>query len=112
MKLIPKVTGYNLLAILVYSACIRLASGGDSMSILIFSAFAVGIHAIIGIVISLGFFASRNKELGRAWLLSTLIVLLVGFSTCLGNASLGTSNARRIGSLPTYTPSSPPPSVA
>ena len=88
MNPLKKVAGYNLLAILLYSALIHFARTGDSLSILIASAFVVGIHVVICIVISLGHFASAEKEQGRAWLLGAGIVLLVGFSVCLGNTSL------------------------
>lgn len=87
MKSLKSIAGYNLLAILAYSVLIRLAAGGD-MGILIISAFAVGLHVVTALVIS-GFYASdKKKEEARAWLLTALLVLLVGFSTCLGNAAL------------------------
>jgi hypothetical protein len=91
MNTIKSVVGYNLLMILIYSIVIHFASGGSNMGIIIYSAFVVAAHVVISAVISLGFFASSNKEMGRAWLLSTGIVLLVGFSVCLGNTALGTS---------------------
>lgn len=88
MNSLKKVAGYNLLAILIYSVLIHFAAGRDDTGIMIYSAFVVGAHVLIGFVCSLGYFASREKEMGRAWLLSTLLVLLVGFSACLGNAAL------------------------
>jgi hypothetical protein len=90
MKDFGKIVGYNLLAILIYSALIRLIVGGDSMGIAILSAFVVGAHFLITIIVGI---AKSGKSNGRAWLLAALVVALVGFSTCLGNASFGTSSA-------------------
>jgi uncharacterized membrane protein len=94
MKSLKKIAGINLLVLFAYSIVIRLASmgagsQGGSAGILIMSAFAVGLHVFICLLLTGVEYANRSKETGRAWLLSSGIVLLVGFSTCLGNASLG-----------------------
>jgi threonine/homoserine/homoserine lactone efflux protein len=92
MKPLKKIAGINLAVLFAYSILIRVVSSGDehgaSMAILITSAFAVGIHVLICLVVTAIEFGNKDKGLGRAWLLSSGIVLLVGFSTCLGNASL------------------------
>ena len=92
MNLLKKIAGFNLLAILVYSIIIRLLNYGPkhndaSLGILILSAFAVGLHVLICALISFFEFSSKRREKGRAWILSAGIVLLVGFSVCLGNAN-------------------------
>jgi hypothetical protein len=93
MKKFGKVVGINLAGVLFYSALIRLVNwgegGGGLTGILLLSAIAVGLHTLVCLVISLGSFASRDNEIGRVWLGTTVIVLVVGFSVCLGNASLG-----------------------
>jgi hypothetical protein len=92
MKPLKKIAGINLLVLFAYSIIIRFSSGagtqGAAAGILIMSAFAVGIHVFICLLVTGIEYANRSKETGRAWLLSSGIVLLVGFSTCLGNASL------------------------
>ena len=92
MKPLKKIAGINLLVLFAYSAVIRILSSGSgqgvAMSILIMSAFAVGLHVLICLIVSAIEHGNKSRELGRAWLLSSGIVLLVGFSTCLGNASL------------------------
>lgn len=92
MKPLKKIAGINLLVLLAYSAVIRILSSGSgqsvAMSILIMSAFAIGLHVLICLIVSAIMHGNKARELGRAWLLSSGIVLLVGFSTCLGNASL------------------------
>ena len=92
MKLFKRIAGWNLLAILVYSLLIRIISSGTDrnsagMAIAVLSAFAVGLHVLICVIITIGEFVSGRPVNGKAWLLSSGLVLLVGFSACLGNAS-------------------------
>jgi hypothetical protein len=92
MNSLKKIAGINLVVILVYSALIRLANGTTadkaSLGIMIMSAFAVGIHVLICLVVAGVGYLNNTKDMGRAWLLSAGIVLVIGFSVCLGNASL------------------------
>jgi hypothetical protein len=93
MKKFGKVVGMNLAVVLFYSALIRIVDwgegGGGLTGVLLLSAIAVGLHTLVCLIISLGCFGSRDNEGGRVWLGTTAIVLVVGFSVCLGNASLG-----------------------
>lgn len=69
-----KIVGYNLLVFAIYTAlCAATADDGG----FIFDMFLIGIHVLVGIVLAI---ANRNW----AWLLSALIVLVIGFSTCVG----------------------------
>jgi hypothetical protein len=91
MTSLKKIAGVNLVILLIYSILIHVLSGGGrdaSLGIMIMSAFVIGSHVIICLIITAATYGNKNKELGKAWLLSTGIVLLVGFSTCLGNAAL------------------------
>jgi uncharacterized membrane protein YwzB len=93
MKNLGKIAGINLIGVLVYSSVIRIVFWSDSsqdrsMDILISSAVAVGIHVIICFLVSVIGFVTSNNETGRNWLATTGIMLLVGFSVCLGNAAL------------------------
>lgn len=93
MKYLGKVAGYNILAILAYSILIRVVSGGDNqgdggMEILVTSAIAVTIHLLVCFALWALNYSGGNKALAKAWLLSGGIVLVVGFSTCMGNAML------------------------
>jgi hypothetical protein len=94
MKNFGKVAGINLGILLLYSLVIRLitmrgSSDQRPLGIMIFSAVVVGLHVLVCLLTSLSAFGSRNNEIGRVWLGTTGVVLLVGFSVCLGNASLG-----------------------
>jgi hypothetical protein len=91
MKPFKKIAGINLAVLFAYSVLIRALNGGGShggaMGIMLMSAVVVGFHVLICLIVSAAIFADKNRELRRAWLLSSGIVLLVGFSTCWGNAS-------------------------
>ena len=91
MKSLKKIAGGNLLAILIYSILIRFFSGTGrdaTMAALVFCALAVTAHVAICLFITLLKYIDKDKESGRAWLLSSGIVLLAGFSACLGTAAL------------------------
>ena len=88
MRSLKKIAGINLVLILVYSALIRLANGTAdkaSLGIMIMSAYAIALHVLICVIVSA---LHKNKAIGKSWLLSAGIVLVIGFSVCLGNASL------------------------
>jgi hypothetical protein len=94
MKNFGIVAGSNLGILLLYSLVIRIIFMSDNsrdrpMDILYTSAFAVGIHVIVCFLISVIAYVSGKSEWGKAWLATTGVVLLIGFSVCLGNAALG-----------------------
>jgi hypothetical protein len=92
MNLLKKIAGINLAVLFAYSILIRALTSGNkqdaAMGILVLSAFAIAVHFLICLVVTGFAFGYNNKALGRAWLWSSGIVLLVGFSTCLGNTYL------------------------
>ena len=74
-----KVVGYNTLGLLVYTVACRYVDGG-----IIIDCGLVGIHFLTAIIMSI---ALRKWE----WLLSALIVIVIGFSTCVGYVGAGTN---------------------
>jgi hypothetical protein len=93
MNQVKKVVGINLIILLVYTIIYGIGGMMESgqykgMGAMIMMMMAVGAHVGILLLISIIRFASKNKESGRAFLLSGLLVLLVGFSACWGVASL------------------------
>ncbi len=92
MKSLGRIALVNILVILAYSAIIRLMAGRGSeagIGIAMLSAFAVGIHVVLCMIVAAVYYSGNENNLGKAWILGAGIVLLVGFSTCLGNAALG-----------------------
>ena len=90
MKSVSKITGVNLAIMLAYSLGIRFSysSSERALGILITSAVVIGLHVLILLLISIVYYAGKQKEEGRAFLLSTGLVLLIGFSSCWANASI------------------------
>ena len=91
MNEIKKIAGINLAIILASSIVIRLIAGisdgtEKGLGIAIISAVVVAIHVIINILLWVAFMVTNSKR-SKAFLISSGIVLLVGFSTCLANAS-------------------------
>lgn len=90
MNIIKKVAGVNLIMLVGYTLLINLVSHGQDkgLAVAMFMAFAVGLHVLVCFLAMIYNFVNKNKPLGRAWLLTGGIVLVVGFSACLGTASL------------------------
>lgn len=91
MKNLSVVAGVNLAIVFVWSIIIRTeVTGGNihSVSILGASAYAVCLHVLACLVVSVIAFLLKKHEVAKTWLLSAGIVQLVGFSACLGNAFL------------------------
>ncbi len=72
------IVGYNLLGLAAYTALFGFASGGG----FILDAVVLFVHVVICIILAL---ANRSW----IWLLSGLLVLAIGFSTCVMMASHG-----------------------
>lgn len=90
MNDLKKTAGYNLLIMVAYTLLFSVLSTGNQwqMGFMILMAALISIQAGLNFIVSLIFFAKRDKVRGRNFLLSSLIVLVIGFSTCFGVASL------------------------
>ena len=71
VKQTGKVVGINLLVLCAYTLLLRFVSGG-----IIFDCVLVGIHFLVGVIMAI---IQRKWE----WALSALLVLVIGFSTCV-----------------------------
>jgi hypothetical protein len=94
VKQLKKIVGINLVILLVYTILIQVweisGEGIDhaGLATLIFMMIAIGAQVAINLIISVIYFLKNNSDLGKAFLLSTIVVLLVGFSSCWGSAML------------------------
>jgi hypothetical protein len=90
MNELKKTGGYNLLIMVAYTALFSVLSTGKEwqLSFMILMAALISIQAGLNFIVSLIFFVQKDKARGRNFLLSSLIVLVIGFSTCFGVASL------------------------
>lgn len=91
MNALKKIAGINLLVLLGYSLLARLADNSSSheagLGFMMLMVVGVVLHIGINLLLCLVFFSKRDKERGRAFLLSSIIVAVVGFSACWGLAS-------------------------
>ena len=95
MTYIKKIVGINLGILLLYTLFSNLAARGQGsghseaqLGVAIFMAFAVGLHVAVCLLAMIYMFVNKKRPEGRAWLLSAGLVLVIGFSACLGSASL------------------------
>ena len=90
MNIIKKIAGINLIVLVAYTLLANLSFHGAerTLGVAIVMAYAVGLHVVICFLAMLYGFVNKNKPLGRAWLLTGGLVLVIGFSACLGSASL------------------------
>jgi hypothetical protein len=74
----------NLGVLLLYMVLVRFSVEGSEkeLGIMIFSAFLIGVHVLVNLMLAA--LVGQNK---KAFLLSALLVLLIGFSTCIYGAS-------------------------
>jgi hypothetical protein len=76
----------HLIGLFAYSAILRLLDNLDKSSgggMIIFLALIIGIHVIISFVIAIVKFSNHESQAGKQYLLITLLVLIIGFGTCV-----------------------------
>lgn len=88
MSQLKKILGFNVLILLGYTLLIHAtaSNGGEGIDVLLELMLAVGLQVVINFIVSMIHFWTKNDSLGKAFLLSTGLVLVIGFSTCLGSA--------------------------
>lgn len=91
MNSIKKVAGINLLILLAYTLLCNLVSNSNGnekgLEVAILMMVAVILHVGVLLLAMLIFFINKKNVEGRTFLLSALIVLVIGFSACLGSMS-------------------------
>jgi hypothetical protein len=90
MSDIKKIVGINLFIMLMYMLLINITSLGQerTLAVLVLSALAVGIHVFISVLLSVIYFSKKDNSKGKSFLLSAGIVLVIGFSSCLGSSAI------------------------
>lgn len=90
MNYLLKILGVNLIVLIAYSLIIRGLSTKPyrNLNILMISAVLIILHILVNLIIGRVFYSKGEMEKGRVFMLSAGIVLLIGFSSCWGNASL------------------------
>ncbi len=93
MNNIKKTVGINLIVLVVFALLITLpfltsnpeeeGYSHNSLEYVIGYAFLIAIQSVINLLISLYFFIIKNNEMGKAFLLSFILVLVIGFSSCM-----------------------------
>jgi hypothetical protein len=88
MKKLGKIVGINLAVLLGYSLLIRLGVGRDGITIMMYSAFLIICQVIFNLLSAANQRTSGNKDVGNSYTLSAIVVLVIGFAVCFGNAGI------------------------
>lgn len=83
-----KIIGVNLLIILVGTICISVIYAKDPYAPFLNNCLLITIHITVCFLISVYWFIRKQWSEGQAYLLAALVVLAVGFSSCLGAPQL------------------------
>ena len=75
-----KIVGVNLLAVVVYSLLCRVAGGSDGWTVLM---LIIPAHVLFCLILGFDRLLRRIKIQSAMWFLSALMVLIIGFSTCV-----------------------------
>jgi hypothetical protein len=80
MNEIRKIVGMNLLILFLYVVITALyTSGQNALELMLLIAG----HFVICLLIGIGYYIAKKNVKGNALVLSSFLVLLIGFSTCV-----------------------------
>ena len=82
MNKFGKIVGGNLLILLIYTLSSHIFF--TQLNRLILLAVMIVIQVVLNLIYCIVNFSKGDTELGKAFLLSTGLVLVIGFSTCIG----------------------------
>ena len=80
MKKTKKIIGINLIIFAIYGLIGLIQFEG----LIGFVFFFHAAHPLICLFISIFYFSKKEKEIGKAFLLSAAVILLVSFTVCTG----------------------------
>lgn len=84
-----KIIYINLGVLVLYSLLVRLAyKQTDQLSMMLISAALVFFHFFFNFIMGITERSNGNKEKGNSYFLSSVIVLVIGFGVCMGNANI------------------------
>lgn len=89
MQEIKKIVGINLIILVIYMIVINVTSPASDrgLSILVSSMVFIGVHVGINLLVAIVLFIQKHKN-AKYYLLSTLVVGVIGFSACWGSAMI------------------------
>ena len=92
MKNFRKIIGINLLILLAYNVLFFASSFSSGITAIytfsIYIILSITAQVLTNFILALYFFSVKKGDIGKSYLLSTAVVLIIGFSTCLGGVSL------------------------
>ncbi len=90
MKKVKEIVSINLLILLIYTLLTNFLSPDQEyrdLGVMFILMVAIAVQVVFNLIISGVMFYKSNKPLGKTFLLGAGVVLLVGFSACIGTGS-------------------------
>jgi hypothetical protein len=90
MDKIKTIVGINLIILVLYTVFINVTSTGTSerdLEIMVFTMLFVGAHVAVNVLVALVMFFKKDVD-AKYFLLSALVVGVVGFSACWGSVMI------------------------
>lgn len=89
MKGTGRIIGINLIILAIYAIIAAAISSQDQSGYAgagygLIMMVLLAIHVLILLIVGIVFFVRKDREKGKAYLISFCVVLLVGFSACFG----------------------------
>ena len=85
MKNFALIGGINLAALFLFNVLVRLGpANGDNhgLGMVITLCFLITIQVFINGITSLLYYGSKNKGMGNSYMLSAVLVAIIGFAAC------------------------------
>ena len=84
---------WNFLILLIYNSSFYIIGrdGDGPLLALIANAYVLGFHTLVILGIAIFYFIKKRQKLGQLYLLSAVLILLVGFSVCMGGLFIVTN---------------------
>ena len=77
-----------LMSLMFFPSLSTRGGGHNELGFAIGAMFVIGVQVLVNLIAAGYNWFKNKKELGKAYLLSMFIVLIIGFSACFGGASL------------------------
>ena len=90
MKNLQRYIGINLVLLVLYTVFTKVMTMSEKAGLgyVILMLLLVSLHTFINFIASIVQFARGDRDKGKTLLLCTGVVLVVGFSACIGGASI------------------------
>ncbi len=92
MTLTRKILWVNVIILFAYLTLLNMALKAEGnkagLGFLILAAFSLGLHLVINLIIAIIMFCRGKEDIGRAFLFTLPLILVIGFPMCFAGVGL------------------------